>query len=111
MILSKTNYDKCTLVSVEGEIDHNNARTLAEALESITDAKRYNIVLDLEQVQFMSSAGLRVLVSHRTICTNHNGDLVLANVPKNILKALDLVGFIKFYKIYDEVDEAIGSFD
>jgi anti-sigma B factor antagonist len=54
---------------------------------------------------------LRVLVGTQKTCKRYNrGELVLALVPPRILEALDLVGFIKLFKFFDNTQDAIGSF-
>jgi anti-sigma B factor antagonist len=59
----------------------------------------------------MSSAGLRVLVNTQKNCRRYNrGELVLAAVPKNIMSALDLTGFVPLFKIFDDALVAVGNF-
>ena len=110
MNISSTEYKNCDLIKFSGNIDHNTADSFAEALEVITKARRYNIVLDMSDVVFMSSAGLRVLVTVQTTCKEHNGDLVLALVQERVYEALEVVAFVKFFKIYDSVLDAVNSF-
>jgi len=65
----------------------------------------------LSGVEFMSSAGLRVLVNSQKNCRRFNrGELVLASVPKNICASLDLAGFVPLFKIFDDVTAAVGYF-
>jgi anti-sigma B factor antagonist len=65
----------------------------------------------MEEVEYMSSAGLRVLVNTQKTCKRYNrGELVLALVPKRIYEALELVGFVRLFKFFDNVLDAVGSF-
>jgi anti-sigma B factor antagonist len=103
-------YKRCDLVKVSGRIDSATSSVLNEALDVITNEGRYKIVLDLAKVEFMSSAGLRVLISAQKTCKRYNrGEVVLAAVPKRIHDALDLAGFIPLFKIYDDVLDAVGA--
>jgi anti-sigma B factor antagonist len=110
MEVSTTKYQNCDLVSVTGKIDHSTAASFDDALEAITKSRRYNIVIDMSGVEYMSSAGLRVLARIQTTCKEHHGDVVLAMVPQLIYEALELVAFTKFFKFYDNVVDAVGSF-
>ena len=110
MDISTTKYNHCDLVEVSGKIDHNTAPKLDDALVALNKSHRYNIVLNMENVEYMSSAGLRVLARVQTTCKENNGDLVLALVPQRIYEALEVVAFVKFFKFYDNVLDAVGSF-
>ena len=58
MKLISSQFKYCDLVKVEGRIDSNTASQLGDALDNIIKEGRFKIVLDLEQADFMSSAGL-----------------------------------------------------
>ena len=111
MLITNTPYKHCDLVKVEGRVDSSTAPQLAEALEAITNAGRFKIVLDLSDVSFMSSAGLRVLINTQKTCRRYNrGEIVLASIPANIYSALDLAGFIPLFNVYDDSLTAVGNF-
>ena len=104
-------FKHCDLLSVSGRIDSQTAPKLAEVLDDIMDQGRYNIVLDLNDVTFLSSAGLRVLIDTQKQCKRMNrGELVLTRVPERIYEALDLAGFIPLFKIFDDKVHAVGYF-
>ena len=111
MEVSTTSYKHCDLVKASGRVDSATAPQLAEAMEAITESGRYKIILDMEEVEFMSSAGLRVLISTQKNCKRYNrGEIILAVVPQRIYEALDLAGFVPLFKFYDNVLDAVGSF-
>lgn len=110
MEIDTNRYKHCDLVKPHGRVDSATAPQLAKALDDITDGGRYKIILDLENVDFMSSAGLRVLISTQKICKRYNrGEIVLAAVPKRIYDALDLAGFIPLFKFFDNALDAVGQ--
>ncbi len=110
MEISVSPYKHCDLVKAKGRVDSYTAPQLAEAFNSITDAGRYKIAFDMSELDFLSSAGLRVLINTQKTCKRYNrGELVLVNIPENIYAALDLAGFIPLFKIYDDVLTAVGS--
>lgn len=111
MEITTTQYKHCDLVTAKGRVDSYTAPQLADTFDQITDSGRYKLVLDMSALDFLSSAGLRVLINTQKNCKRYNrGELVLVKIPENIYAALDLAGFIPLFKIYDDVLAAIGSF-
>jgi anti-sigma B factor antagonist len=111
MEITTNQYKHCELIQAKGRIDSLTAPKLAEAMESFTKSGRYKIVFDMEGVEYMSSAGLRVLISTQKECKKYNrGEVVLARVPQRIYEALDLAGFVPLFKFFDDVTAAVGHF-
>lgn len=111
MDLSTKEYKRCAVVEVSGRIDSATAPELAEAFNELTSEGQYNLVLDMDDVEFISSAGLRVLIDVQKTCQRLNrGKLVLTEVPEQICEAFDLAGFVALFDFYDEQIDAVGSF-
>jgi len=104
-------FKRCVLVEVSGRIDSNTAPDLADTLDAITESGNYNIVFDMSDVDFISSAGLRVLIDVQKRCKRLNrGELVLVDVPEQIYEALELAGFLPLFRLFDDTTAAVGSF-
>ena len=111
MEVTTTQYKRSDLVKPSGRVDSFTSPKLAEALDQITNSGRYKVILDMENVEYMSSAGLRVLINTQKNCKRYNrGEMVLARVPKRIYEALELAGFIPLFKFFDDVTSAVGYF-
>jgi len=111
MELTTEQFKHCDLVGAAGRIDSQAAPQLAEALDAITEAGRFNVVFDMSDVDFISSAGLRVLIDVQKTCKKLNrGELVLAAVSERIYETLDLTGLVPLFNIFDDVLHAVGSF-
>jgi anti-sigma B factor antagonist len=111
MEITTNRYKHSDLVKVTGRIDSATAPRVAETFNAIMDEGRYKLILDMSEVTFISSAGLRVLVNTQKVCRRYNrGEIVLTNVPANIYSALDLAGFTSLFKIFDDNLTAVGSF-
>ncbi len=109
MEVTVTRYRRNDLVRVKGRIDSATAPQLAEVLDKLIRSGRFHIILDLSEVEFMSSAGLRVLISAQKTCRRYNrGQVALAAVPKRIYEALELAGFVPLFRFYDNVLDAVG---
>lgn len=111
MNVSTTQYKRCDVIHVEGRVDSSTAPQLNSAFESLINAGHFHIILDLSNVSFMSSAGLRAMINAQKACKRYNrGEVVLASVPAPIHSALDLAGFIPLFSIFADVTAAVGSF-
>mgnify|MGYP001766255517 CR=1 FL=1 len=111
MEVTVSQYKHCDVVKASGRIDSSTASQLAEAMDSVTNAGRYKIVFDMGEVEYMSSAGLRVMIGTQKTCKRYNrGEIVLALVPERIYDALDLAGFVPLFRFFDNVLDAVGSF-
>lgn len=111
MEISTTQYKRCDVVTAAGRVDSNTAPNLAEALNAITEAGRFKIVFDMKDVNFVSSKGWWVLIDTQKKCKRYKrGELVLVNIKKEIKDSLDLVGLGTYFKIFDNLTAAVGSF-
>ncbi len=111
MDIKTTHFKHCDVVAVTGRVDSATAPQLAEEFTKINEDGRYKLVLDFADLEFISSAGLRVLISTLKNCRRYNrGDLVLAAMPENIHSVFDLAGFTSIFKIHNDVLSAVGSF-
>jgi anti-sigma B factor antagonist len=102
---------RCAVVEPSGRIDSATAPQLAGVLDEYIEQGQYNLVLAMGDVDFISSAGLRVLIDTQKRCQRlSRGELVLADVPEHIYEAFDLAGLLPLFAFYDEVLAAVGSF-
>lgn len=102
---------RADLVTVSGRIDSATAPELDRVLTSIVEAGRYRICVDLKDLEYMSSAGIKVLIATLKTCKRWNrGDLRLANMPPRISDVFDLAGLTPLFKVYSDAVEAVGSF-
>ncbi len=98
-------------VEVSGRVDSNNAGRLEETFNDITEAKRFRIVVDMQNLEYISSRGLRALIATLKETRRWNrGDLRLCNVPARIQEVLDLAGLTPLFRIFDNSVDAVGSF-
>jgi len=109
LALSTREEDGRTVVSVTGEVDVYTAPKLREQLVSLVDAGRYDIVVDMEAVEFLDSTGLGVLVGGLKRVRTHDGTLRLVCTQERILKIFRITGLTKVFPIHDSVAEAVRA--
>ena len=97
------------LVRVSGRIDSSNAAEFDRVLKEVA-GRKYNVVLELGGVEYMSSAGLRAIVALWRECQKHRGDVLLANPSERVTEVLSLAGLTSVFKIFDTEAAAVGNF-
>ncbi len=111
MEISNTQYKRCDVVKAVGRIDSASAPQLHDAFNTLVEDNHFHIVFNMNEVSFISSAGLRVLISTQKNCKRFNrGELVLTEIPENIQAALDLAGFTPLFTIFESEVAAVGNF-
>lgn len=104
--------DRCTVIKPSGRIDSSNAGDFDIALNEVIDGGQKNLVLDLSEIEYMSSAGLRAIVSARKVVKAgaFGGDVVIAAPSARATDVLDLSGMGRLFPIEDTVEAAVTDF-
>lgn len=111
MEITNQEFKRCDLINVKGRVDSATAPEFTRALEKITNDGRFKIVLDMSELEYMSSAGFRALLGTQRNCKRYNrGELVMARVPDRIREALELAGFTELFKTFADPLEAVANF-
>jgi len=111
MEITVKEFKHCDMITVSGRVDSSTAPQLAQALEVANDGGKYKLVVNMEGLEYMSSAGFRALLAAQRNCRRYNrGEVVLANVPDRIREALELAGFTELFKTFDDSLMAVGHF-
>lgn len=100
-----------TIVSVGGEIDVYTAPKLREQLVDLVNAGQYHLVVDMEDVEFLDSTGLGVLVGGLKRVRAHEGSLRLVCTQERILKIFRITGLTKVFPIHESVADAVAARD
>ncbi|MBK7895389.1 MAG: STAS domain-containing protein [Anaerolineaceae bacterium] len=110
MNFSVESMKRVELITVTGRIDSSNAAEFEGGLKELTSNGRANLVLNLSGVTYMSSAGLRALVSTLKECKKRSGDMRLAAPSERVAEVLTLAGLDSLFQMYDDDTTAVGSF-
>lgn len=104
------NRQSVSVMRVEGRVDSDTSLELDEALTRLLQQGTNQIVLNLQGVDFMSSAGLRAVVKAFQGAKKSGGDLRLASVSKPVEVVLRTVGMMQMLQMYPTDQEALASF-
>jgi anti-anti-sigma factor len=90
-----------TILSVTGRVDSHTAPELDAAFRRQLAKHALRLVLDMSEIQYMSSAGLRVLLAVLKEVRSESGDLQLRSPKGNVKEVLDLSGFSDLFTVVD----------
>lgn len=97
MTISKEKKDDKFLITLDGRLDTVTAPqfedVITNELENISQ-----LVLDFEKLEYISSAGLRVILSAQKIM-NRQGKMKIINVNKNVMEVFEITGFLDILDI------------
>lgn len=79
-------------ISVSGRVDTNTAPEFEKKVKELLPDIR-EIVFDLKDMEYVSSAGLRVFLSLHKIMNGQGGSMVLTNVGETVMEVFEITGF------------------
>lgn len=97
-------------IRIDGVIDTMTAGELEEVIESLLKRNRYRLVVDMAGVDYISSAGWGIFISHIKVIRSHHGDLKLANMVSDVREVFELLEFDNVLQSFTSVEAALTSF-
>lgn len=101
---------KVNIISLSGRLDAYSANDLERKLDSLIDADQVQLVVNLGQLEYISSSGLRVLLAALKKVRKQQGDIKLACLKPYIKEVFDIAGFTQLFTIFDAEEAAVSSF-
>jgi anti-sigma B factor antagonist len=99
------------IIHLNGRFDASCAGNVEKRLNELINSHRLKLIVNLDQVSYISSAGLRVLLSvAKKIRRLGEGDIRLACLQPYVREVFEIAGFTSLFKIYGTEEEAIDSF-
>ncbi len=100
-----------SIIRVGGYIDTTTSSELERALDSLLKAGVFRVIIDLGNVDYISSAGWGIFISEIKGIRERGGDLKLAKMVPDVYEVFELLEFHYILKAFDTIEEAIHSFD
>jgi len=107
--ITDTEHDGWTVVHASGEVDVATAPALRTHLEELLEADVTRLVVDLEDVDFIDSTGLGVLVGGLRRARAANGEVRLVCTNPRILKVFEATGLHEVFAIGASFDETVAG--
>jgi len=102
MQVSRESYNSWQVIKVCGQVDSKTVGDLRDFIDNEL-SQGQPVALELTEVPFMSSAGLRTLLTLQRKTMDMGVDLALIGVAEEIADTMKVTGFYQFFKIYDSL--------
>jgi anti-anti-sigma factor len=109
MEITNTSLNGATTLSVSGRIDTATAPALEQEINRIIEGGTRSVLLDFSNVVYISSGGLRVLLSTAKKLRNPGDKFALCSLSPEVMKILKLAGFNTIFSIYPTSGEALAG--
>ncbi|MPZ61360.1 MAG: anti-sigma factor antagonist [Propionibacteriales bacterium] len=101
--------DERVIIEIGGEIDVYTAPQLRERIGDLVDENHFNLIIDMERVEFLDSTGLGVLVGGLKRVRGNDGSLRLVCTQERLLKILRITGLTRVFAIFESVEAALAA--
>jgi anti-sigma B factor antagonist len=101
--------DNVQIVTIEGNIDSSVASEVTDKIVPLATEKA-KIILDMTGVPYMSSAGLRTLLSMHRRATTNDAQLILVGLSEDIKDTMSVTGFLNFFTVSESLEDAKKQF-
>lgn len=103
IITPLANNGKC--ISVSGNLDSNTAVELQHSIDTEIDASTSTTVIDFKNLEFLSSAGLRVIFKTKKLMDNNGGKFLLVNLQPQIKKVFEIIKALDGMNVFKDQEE------
>jgi len=97
-------------LSLRGSLDAHTAPRLEERLNSLFNSKTYKIIVNLEEVDYIASAGAGVFLGSVQEARSNEGDILLVKPSVAVDELFTLLGVNGFFKFFDNLSDAMAHF-
>ena len=98
------------VVQIEGELDTSSSPEAQKQLNQLREQGVKKILLDLTKLDFISSAGLRVLLATAQELKEDGGDLRVCSLNREVREVFDVSGFSTLLMVFDNEAKALSGF-
>ncbi len=106
--LSVNTLQQVTVIEMTGDVDANTAPLVQDQVLQLAQPQA-KLLLDMTKVPYMSSAGLRMLLSLYRQVVSKNGEIVLVGLVEEIKDTMSITGFLDFFTIRDTLESGLEA--
>ena len=100
--------EEMNVVEIVGDIDGKSAPQAQEQILALIGPGS-RILLDMSGVEYMSSAGLRMLLSSYRQVSSNDGQIGLVGLSEDIQDTMSATGFLRFFTTYESVEDGLAA--
>ena len=99
-------------ISLAGSLDTDTASQLQDKIDHEIDSTVHMVIIDMKRLQFLSSAGLRVIFKTKKLMDSHHGKFMLLNLQPQVRKVFDIIKALDGMNVFrsqEEMDEYLTA--
>lgn len=100
---------KATVVQLSGRLNAANVTILEDELQKQLKEGALRLIIDLEGLEYVSSAGLRVFLLIGKQITEAGSYMALARLNSGIEQVFKISGFLSLFNVFDSIEEALKA--
>ena len=108
--IEQEDINQVRVIHVNGYLDAHTFQELDDAIMNVFNEGVYKIAVNLENVNYISSAGAGVFIGAHGPARDNNGDIILVNPTDGVLRIFELLGITQLFTITRTIDEAVSKF-
>ncbi|MBX3008692.1 MAG: STAS domain-containing protein [Melioribacteraceae bacterium] len=99
-----------SVIDLKGYLDAHTAPDLENVFNSLINKKQFQVVVNFNELKYISSAGLGVFMAYVETMRENSGDIKFSNMKDNVFNIFDLLGFPMLYEFYKDETDAVQKF-
>lgn len=107
MEIIEAKHNDITIIALTGRLDTLSSSLLEDKLLDSINKNQSKIIIDFSQLDFISSSGLRVLLTAGKQIKSAQGKLVLCSLKDHVKEVFDVAGFSMLFKMFSSQEESI----
>jgi stage II sporulation protein AA (anti-sigma F factor antagonist) len=100
---------KIAIVRLIDRIDSSNAAEAEQAVREVLEAREAGLLLDLSELDYISSAGLRVVLVGAKGMRANGGRFAMSGMKPNIRQVFEISGFLSMLQVHDDRSTALQA--
>ena len=109
MEITQEKVNDIAVISLSGRLNVTTTAELEQVFTKLLEEKQTKVLVECRELEYISSAGLRVLLTAAKQFKKISGEIALAGLSQNVKQVFEISGFTSIFTIYTTRDEAVKS--
>lgn len=109
MEITQEKVNDIAVISLSGRLNVTTTAELEQVFTKLLEEKQTKVLVECRELEYISSAGLRVLLTAAKQFKKISGEIALAGLSQNVKQVFEISGFTSIFPIYTTRDEAVKA--
>lgn len=109
MEITPRHHGDVLVLDMIGRLDGSTSGKAHDSVVGFANSKPQKVILNLDKLDYVTSAGLRVILTLAKLLQSSGGELKICRATANVKEVLELSGFNSLIKMFDDEKAAIAS--